>query len=276
MKNIITRSISGIIYVALIVGALTAGPDWFLALTMVFTLLAMLEFQSLTATASDNSTMTAIIRIVDIAAALAICLMTRDDFAFLMMATISLAAYIVVRTVLAIYDNRQEAFAAVGRSIMSVAYIGLPLAIIALTDRCAGNGNPGRYLVLTMFVMIWLNDTGAFCVGSLIGRHRLCERLSPKKSWEGFYGGLIFCIAAGLGAFLLFGQANICTWIGMGVTVSIFSTWGDLFESLIKRTAGVKDSGRLMPGHGGMLDRIDSLLTVSPAFLIYTILTGML
>ena len=118
-----------------------------------------------------------------------------------------------------------------------------------------------------------MNDTGAFCVGSLIGRHRLFERISPKKSWEGFWGGLFFTIVA---AVIIdtyfpayFSEFDVIRWVGMAIVVSAFSTWGDLAESMVKRTAGVKDSGHLLPGHGGILDRIDSLLFVVPAVLIY-------
>ena len=124
-----------------------------------------------------------------------------------------------------------------------------------------------------MFVMIWLNDTGAFLVGSAIGSHRLFARLSPKKSWEGFFGGFAFSIIAGYLAHSLLPEyfagysANA---LGLlGAIVSVISTWGDLFESMIKRQMGVKDSGNLIPGHGGILDRIDSLLFVAPATFIF-------
>jgi phosphatidate cytidylyltransferase len=128
--------------------------------------------------------------------------------------------------------------------------------------------------------MIWLNDTGAYCVGSLLGKHRLCERLSPKKSWEGFFGGLVFCIAAGIVASYILSDSiysfMIIT-ISLGVVVCVFATVGDLFESLIKRTLHVKDSGNLIPGHGGILDRIDSLLFVAPAvFFFYALVMSLL
>jgi phosphatidate cytidylyltransferase len=112
----------------------------------------------------------------------------------------------------------------------------------------------------------------------LLGRHRLFERISPKKSWEGVIGGLLTCIA---GAYVtnawfneLFQVPNIATWVGLSVVVAVFATFGDLVESLIKRTVGVKDSGHILPGHGGILDRIDSLLLVAPAVLIYLLLVA--
>ena len=128
-------------------------------------------------------------------------------------------------------------------------------------------------LLLGLFIFIWLYDTGAYCVGVLLGRHRLFERISPKKSWEGVIGGVAFSV---LGAFAshhwfneFFQVPDLMTWVGLSVVVAVFATFGDLVESLIKRTVGVKDSGNIMPGHGGILDRIDSLLLVAPAVLIY-------
>ena len=110
-------------------------------------------------------------------------------------------------------------------------------------------------------------------MGVLLGRHRLFERISPKKSWEGVIGGVALSVA---GAFVsyywfneLFQVPDLMVWVGLSIVVAVFATFGDLVESLIKRTVGVKDSGNIMPGHGGILDRIDSLLLVAPAVLIY-------
>ena len=131
----------------------------------------------------------------------------------------------------------------------------------------------GKHLLLAMFIMIWLNDTGAFCVGSLIGKHKLIPRVSPKKSWEGFIGGMVFAIASGFvfkfGFPQYFESISLSGLCGLGAVVGAFATWGDLVESLIKRTLGVKDSGNILPGHGGILDRIDSLLLVVPASVLY-------
>ena len=131
-------------------------------------------------------------------------------------------------------------------------------------------------LLLGMFIFIWLYDTGAFCVGMLLGKHRLFERISPKKSWEGVIGGVAACV---IGAYVthhwfneFFQVPDLAIWIGLSVVVAVFATFGDLVESLIKRTVGVKDSGNILPGHGGILDRIDSLLLVAPAVFIYLLL----
>lgn len=130
-------------------------------------------------------------------------------------------------------------------------------------------------LPLSVFVFLWINDTGAYCTGSLIGRHKLFPRISPGKTWEGSVGGglLVVAVAAVIGYWdnRLMGMAgtSVVEWMGLGLVIVVFGTWGDLVESLFKRTLGVKDSGRMLPGHGGMLDRFDSSLMAIPAAVIY-------
>ena len=127
-----------------------------------------------------------------------------------------------------------------------------------------------------MFVFLWVNDSGAYCCGSLLGKHKLFPRISPGKSWEGSIGGGLFVIAAASGVWYLSEQygyndvgLNMYEWMGLGLVVTVFGTWGDLVESLFKRTLGIKDSGSILPGHGGMLDRFDSSLLAIPAAVIY-------
>ena len=167
-----------------------------------------------------------------------------------------------------LYSHDENPVRDIACSVMSVVYVAFPLAL-AVGLYGAGKVD-GAAMMLLIFVMIWLNDTGAYLVGSTLGRRKLFERLSPKKSWEGFFGGLIFCVLAGFGASIwIDSPLYTWQWISTGVLVCAFSTWGDLFESLMKRSLGVKDSGRLIPGHGGILDRIDSLLFVAPAISLF-------
>ncbi|MDR1344426.1 MAG: phosphatidate cytidylyltransferase [Tannerellaceae bacterium] len=125
---------------------------------------------------------------------------------------------------------------------------------------------------LALFVFVWLNDSGAYLIGSRLGRRRLFERISPKKSWEGFWGGLIVTLSSSQVFAAYSSYTTWYKWLGMAVVVVVFATWGDLIESLLKRTLGVKDSGSLLPGHGGMLDRLDSILMALPALYIYIML----
>lgn len=277
MNNLIVRALSGAVYVALIIGAILAGFGWFAALTTLLALLAIPEFEKIVnqPTSDAKSGQTPWARkaalVADIICAIALVNIASIAAlpSFLIYFIIgAVALYLPIRLTLALYDKSVDAFAATGRSVLGIAYIALPLALLNLVyaDRFESAS-----LILAMFVMIWLNDTGAFCVGSLCGKRRLFERLSPKKSWEGFFGGLACCLIAGtICHYIIPGVVfTLPGWIGYGALVCVMSTWGDLFESLMKRSHNIKDSGNLIPGHGGILDRIDSLLFVSFATFIF-------
>lgn len=165
-------------------------------------------------------------------------------------------------------------------AMMSQMYIALPISCITILAFSNINGY-NFLLPLSIFVFLWMNDTGAYCSGSLLGRHKLFPRVSPGKSWEGSVGGGIIVIVVAMlmswvdTSHLLegFGATEtgltIFEWIGLGVVVVVFGTLGDLVESLFKRTLGIKDSGNILPGHGGMLDRFDSSLMAIPASVVY-------
>jgi len=132
--------------------------------------------------------------------------------------------------------------------------------------------SPG--IILGFFFLLWANDTGAYLTGILVGKHRLLERISPKKTWEGFFGGLITSVAV---AWLLsgwLGEVTASGWIIIAVIVSVAGTYGDLAESMLKRSTGVKDSGTIMPGHGGFLDRFDSAIISFPLVYLFISLFG--
>ena len=168
-------------------------------------------------------------------------------------------------------------------SMMSQMYIALPLSCLnILAFRYGADGVEYNFLLpLSIFVFLWMNDTGAYCTGSLLGRHKLFPRVSPGKSWEGSVGGAIIVVLVAVlmswvdESLLLapFGAGEtgltLAQWIGLGLVVVVFGTLGDLVESLFKRTLGIKDSGNILPGHGGMLDRFDSSLMAIPASVIY-------
>ena len=163
-------------------------------------------------------------------------------------------------------------------TMLSQLYIALPLSLLnILAFRSDGYNIQYSYLApLAVFVFLWINDAGAYCVGSLIGRHKLFPRISPGKSWEGSIGGGLLVVAAALAVWYFTTQYGVndlglsaYEWAGLGIVVVVFGTWGDLIESLFKRTLGIKDSGNILPGHGGMLDRFDSTLMAVPAAVVY-------
>ena len=162
-------------------------------------------------------------------------------------------------------------------TMLGQMYIALPLSMInVLAFRQADNQIYFYHLLpLSVFIFLWTNDTGAYCSGSLFGKHKLFPRISPAKSWEGSIGGgiLVLLVAALIGYLETQSTAptnlTIPQWLGLGLVVVVFGTWGDLVESLFKRTLGIKDSGNILPGHGGMLDRFDSSLMAIPASVVY-------
>ncbi|MBR5989153.1 phosphatidate cytidylyltransferase [Prevotella sp. lc2012] len=163
-------------------------------------------------------------------------------------------------------------------TMMSQLYIALPFSLLnVLAFRAVGDGICYTYLIpLSVFVFLWINDTGAYLCGSLLGKHKLFPRISPGKSWEGSVGGGILVMVIAVLVWYLTEQYGVndlqlsaVEWAGLGLTVVVFGTWGDLVESLFKRTLGIKDSGHILPGHGGMLDRFDSSLLAIPAAVVY-------
>ena len=163
-------------------------------------------------------------------------------------------------------------------TMLGQLYIALPFSLInvlAFQQNGLGQTTFDFLLPLSVFVFLWTNDTGAYLSGSLFGRHQLFPRISPGKSWEGSIGGgiLVLIVAAVIGCLANTGAVphllGIPAWMGLGLVVAVFGTWGDLVESLFKRTLGIKDSGKILPGHGGMLDRFDSSLMAIPAAVVY-------
>lgn len=271
MNNLVKRTLTGVLYVALIVGAVLLGGWWYVALFAIFTLLAVNEFANITNASAGGENVVTLI--TDMAGALILFggitlvnlhMLTPHTSVVIGAAFFTVyLLYLVVRLVIQLYSHETSPLTNLAYSYMGQLYIALPLGLMSMYYTLPD----GTALLLAMFVMIWLSDTGAFCVGSLMGRHKLFPRISPAKTWEGFFGGVIFVVASALVMKFCFGrwfvETSTLTLCGMGFTVAIFATWGDLVESLIKRTLGVKDSGNLLPGHGGILDRIDSLLFAS-------------
>ena len=160
------------------------------------------------------------------------------------------------------------------RSATPLANLGATLlGVLLYVPVLAGDGVWRPETVLCYIFIIWANDVFAYLVGMTFGRHRLCERLSPKKSWEGFFGGLAGAVATGLAAAYAL-DANYWVWGGLALVASLSGVAGDLVESMFKREAGVKDSGQVIPGHGGVLDRFDALLLSAPYVFLYLLLVG--
>ena len=273
VKNIFTRALSGSIYVALIVAALLLpSPYMFIGLFALFIVLGTVELHHLVDNKASVIANKRTAIALDCIGGLALFttfwgLNFNPSGSVTQVAIAAYLLYFALRMILQLYMKSDNALQSLADSALTQVYVALPLSLLNILY--------DEGVLLAIFILIWLNDTGAFCVGSMLGKHRLFERISPKKSWEGFWGGMAFCIIAGVVFYFCggtFGNLKLAEWIMLGICASAFSTWGDLAESLLKRTLKVKDSGHLIPGHGGILDRIDSLLLVSPTSVIFFIL----
>lgn len=253
-------------YVALMAGSLILGKIWFALVCAILMVLGILELAKITG--RDMSRRTSIIVTVeDIIGGLLLSLGLQfgDILAYTVCAFFGL---FLIRCITELYTKSENPLKELATSVFMQIYLGLgfySMLYMAVEP----------ILVLLILVVIWSNDTGAYLVGCLIGKHRMFERISPKKTWEGFFGGLVIACGMALLFAWLFMKSSIFNGLEyvsillLSVIVVVFGTWGDLIESLIKRSVHIKDSGNLIPGHGGILDRIDSLLLAMPAALIY-------
>lgn len=270
MKNLIKRTLTGIIFVGVLVSAIYFSPYTFLAVFTLITGLLLWEFYGLAERHAGAKPQRLIGSFGGAYLFLATFLYAHgigNGTVFLPYLLFLMYVFIGELYYKAPHPIHNWALTLLGQ-IYCAGTFSL-LNFIVLTGR---NGEDVSYyplFLLAIFVFIWLNDTGAYLVGSSIGKRKLFPRISPKKSWEGFYGGMIVALASSQ-AFVWFDPAiGWYNWLGLSAVVVLFGTWGDLTESLLKRTFGVKDSGTMIPGHGGILDRFDSLLLAIPAAYIY-------
>ena len=275
MKNLIARTITGIFFVAtIVIGFL--NPT---AMTLLFALITALSVWEFTGLVNMRPGVS-INRFICTAASVYFFFAMVGFSSDLTPSTVFIP-YLVTLIYLLIselYAKAEDPINNWAYTMFSQLYVALPFSLLSvLAFRATPAGVVYTYLIpLCVFVLLWINDTGAYCCGSLLGKHKLFPRVSPGKSWEGSIGGFIFVAAAAVGIWYYtetYGlntvQLSMGEWIGLGWTVAFFGTWGDLVESLFKRTLGIKDSGNILPGHGGMLDRFDSSLLAIPAAVVY-------
>ena len=276
MKNLIIRAITGILFIGIIIGAILYSKYTLLAMLLVITTLTLTEFYRLI----EGSNSLKITLFVNILGGnyltLSLYLYASDILPAFSKGVVFIPylIYFLCCFIIQLYMKDKDPITRWSHSFMGQVYIALPIGLLSFLAFEPSSTflfyNP--WLLLSFFAFIWINDTGAFLVGSAIGKKRLFERISPKKSWEGFWGGIAFNLVL---AYILSTQFNVLSqleWYGLAITVSIFATLGDLCESLLKRTLQIKDSGSILPGHGGMLDRFDSVLLAAPAAVIYLFL----
>jgi phosphatidate cytidylyltransferase len=175
--------------------------------------------------------------------------------------------------VLELFRGRKEPIANIGYTILGIIYVSVPFTLLHQISYFNNYefGTSYNYEVLIgYFFVLWANDTGAYLVGRKFGKTKLFERISPKKTWEGAIGGLFFGLLLGYINSQIFNGLDTLTWMTIALIVVIFGSLGDLVESLFKRSLGIKDSGKILPGHGGVLDRFDGIFISAP--MVFTFL----
>lgn len=272
-SNFIQRAITGVIFVGVLIGCILGGPISFSLLFALITALTIHEFGTIVSKQPDVEINKPICMLAGV--------FLFFGFAYLgvmpgqsevLIPYLFLLIYLLVSE---LYLKKKNPLNNWAYTMMSQVYIALSFSMLnVLAYHSVGGTSPYQIqynpiLPLSIFIFTWINDTGAYCTGMLFGKHRLFERISPKKSWEGSIGGGVFSTIAAILMAHFFPFMSIGVWIGLALTVVVFGTWGDLTESLLKRTLGIKDSGNILPGHGGMLDRFDSTLMAVPAAVVY-------
>ena len=275
MKNFIIRTITGVLFVAAIITCFLRAE----AMILLFALVTGLTIWEFAGLVNEREHVTINRMICTVAGVYFFFAMAGYNSgltpASVFIPYLVSIIYLLIAELYLIHDDPINNWA---YTMMSQIYIALPFSLLnVLAFRSVGPDITYTYLIpLCVFVFLWMNDTGAYLCGSLLGKHKLFPRISPGKSWEGSIGGGILVMGIAVLIWYLTEQygvnelsLNAFEWAGLGLTVVIFGTWGDLIESLLKRTLGIKDSGTILPGHGGMLDRFDSSLLAIPAAVVY-------
>lgn len=279
MKKLLIRTLSGIVYVAVVVGAIFSGSllcndktgsAIFSGLFLVVGLIATYEVvdgfakKGITVRKTTTFFAAALTYLLSVATISPYLFNNRGIDLILIIPAVMLCPFLIQ-----LWDNSDNPFAKVSYSILPSIWVMVPLATLSYLHL------KSPYLVMSLFIMVWVNDSFAYLTGMMLGKHKMWQRHSPNKTWEGTIGGVVAAIAAALIISHLWGDKTNTLWydwVAIGLICSIIGTLGDLVESMFKRYCGIKDSGKIMPGHGGMLDRFDSMFLSAPFVATYLII----
>lgn len=276
MKNFLIRTLTGALFVVVLIGSMIYSGSSFGALFTCITMLAVREFCSLVEQHKGTTFNKWLAIIGGGYLFLAFLFVYQYDAPHILpifAPYMALVMYVFVDQLFRTEGSKLDNFA---YFTLSQVYAALPFAMLNIL--ATGGTMPGEtysyILPLSIFIFIWCNDSGAFCFGCTLGRHKMFERVSPKKTWEGFAGGALVAVGAGVAMSYFSDIMNVWEWAGMAAVVVVTSTLGDLIESCMKREMQIKDSGNLLPGHGGVLDRFDSTILATPGVVVYLSFIG--
>ncbi|SDR66636.1 phosphatidate cytidylyltransferase [Gillisia sp. Hel1_33_143] len=262
MKESIIRTVSGLLYISMLVVSILSSELVFISLFFVLGFVCLLELEKLLHLKSY-----AIYAIHALIFYLFSYLKFNANATLLLLCiTIFVNLFLIkdllfIRTI-PVFEKKKY--------IILIFYLSSSIIFLTLIPTYTGIFNP--QIIVGVFVLIWTNDTFAYITGKNFGKNKLYERISPNKTVEGFIGGMVFSAVGGYCIFYFTHYLNFQFWLGLAIILSIFGTLGDLIQSKFKRQAGVKDSGKLMPGHGGLFDRLDSIIFSSPFVYAYLLI----
>lgn len=264
MNNFVKRTLSGILFVTLIVGSILLSRFTFAVVFAIICGLSVREFHRLTNIQSNIIVNQWIAFFGGILLFLNTYLFKSGILPYTVFSVYGL--YVVLVLVFELYRQKINPLHNWAYFILGQVFVAIPFSVLNFI-LFVDDYQP--LILLSVFLTIWVNDTGAYLVGVTLGKHRLFERISPKKSWEGFAGGALAAMLLGYVFSLFIPQISLVNWLVISQIIVVFGTFGDLIESLMKRTVNVKDSGNIIPGHGGLLDRFDSMLLAAPVVFMY-------
>ena len=275
MKNLIIRTASGAVMLVVLLGAILASKWSFMALMAAIAVGGMWEFYRFCEKAGYQPMkwlgifVGITIFVTSFAASLFLDTEVDGMGAIILMVTLPLLVLAMpIMAICELYRKSSTPIANIATSILGAIYAAFPMSLMLIIPLLLGNGVWNPWIVIFYVFIIWANDVFAYLFGITLGKHRLFERISPKKSWEGFFGGLLGAMGMGYAASIVV-EGNAIVWIGLALVAAISGVFGDLIESMFKRSIDIKDSGNIIPGHGGCLDRFDALIISAPFVFVY-------
>lgn len=261
-----TRAITAFFFTIVMLGSIFLGPYTFAGFYLLLSIISLLEFYKLVKTGGIRPHKN--IAII-VAGAIFLITIAYHFYKFptkYLMAAVPLVFAVFIAE---LYKKSKIPFANIAYTFVGFVYVTIPFCFFYSLGYLLSFYNYSFHLPLAFLLMLWANDTGAYLFGMKFGKRKLFERHSPKKSWEGFLGGIFTSLVVALIIAQFFNEITPIVWAGMAILISSFGTLGDLVESMLKRSLDVKDSGSFLPGHGGFLDRFDGLLIAAPVVYVY-------
>jgi phosphatidate cytidylyltransferase len=267
VNNLATRSLTAVFFVIAMVGSALLGQTVFAFLLLIIVFFSINEFVSIVSNDQSKPSLWP----TTIVGAITYSLLAAHAMRLIpLQGIVAAIPFIFLLFIAELWRKKENPFTNIALSLAAIIYIAFPLGTMMYFFEPVSLSGPKHYgIVLGFLLILWLNDTGAYFTGSLIGKHKLFERISPGKTWEGSIGGAIFALLTAWGLSFIFTQLHMTQWIVLSIIIVITGTLGDLVESMLKRSLGIKDSGTILPGHGGMLDRFDAVFISAPFVFVY-------